>query len=105
VLQLMGWATGVFGLFTGQKDYLEYSGENYAGVALAVLALGMYTFIRTEDSPAKPAADTIVPANGSASYHQRDAPDVVLLDVAPEKKRTDGKVVGICMGAHRPRRT
>jgi len=94
---LMGWATGVFGLFTGQKDYLEYSGENYAGVALAVLALGMYTFIRTEDSPAKPAADTIVPANGSASYHQRDAPDVVLLDVAPEKKRTDGKVVGICM--------
>ena len=37
---LMGWATGVFGLFVGAefKDELQHPALNYAGVACAVVA-------------------------------------------------------------------
>jgi hypothetical protein len=37
----------MFGLFVGHSDTLEKPAMNYAGVALAVLALGMYTQIKT----------------------------------------------------------
>ena len=40
---LMGWATGVFGLFGTEKDHLENEALNYAGVSLAVVALLIFT--------------------------------------------------------------
>ena len=46
---LMGWASGMFGLVTnghGDLEHLKSPPLNYAGVALTVIALGMYTQIK-----------------------------------------------------------
>ena len=99
-LQLMGWATGIFGLFTGHKDELNSPAENYVGVALAVLALGLYTQVKTGDD-AKPAPTS--PAEAPSSL---EAPDVELLSSrgtrdAPDdkvKSKAGSKVMGVVMG-------
>ncbi|KAL1529473.1 hypothetical protein AB1Y20_000420 [Prymnesium parvum] len=44
---LMGWATGAFGLFGVDKSPLAHPELNYAGVALAVVALAIYSQIKT----------------------------------------------------------
>jgi glucose uptake protein GlcU len=93
---LMGWATGVFGLFVGAefKDELQHPALNYAGVACAVVALACYTQVKSEtgsDDPAatKPATMT---AGGpgslppevvvNAAGRPLEAPDVELLHAA-----------------------
>jgi len=43
---LMGWATGAFGLFGLPVNELQNKGLNYTGVALAVVALGLYSQIK-----------------------------------------------------------
>ena len=75
---LMGWATGVFGLFVGHKDVLASPAENYIGLALAVVALMCYTQVKTADD------DEPKPTNSIASTISRlEAPDVELLSSAP----------------------
>ena len=51
---LMGWATGVFGLFVGyeHRDHLDNPMLNYAGVALACVALMCYTQVKSVTSAA-----------------------------------------------------
>lgn len=46
---LTGWAISFFGLFGSEKDDLAEPGLNIAGVVLAVLALSMYTQIKTSE--------------------------------------------------------
>ena len=53
---LMGWAIGVFGLFGLEKNELDHPALNYAGVALAVVALGIYSQIKA--SLGKAAVDS-----------------------------------------------
>jgi len=73
---LMGWASGVFGLFGCDKSELTDVGENYAGVALAVLALVMYTQVKTAD----PAASKVQTTNADPLVvTSNEAPDVELL--------------------------
>jgi len=67
---LTGWATGMFGLFGTSRDHLADPHLNYIGVALAVIALSLYTQVKTVDQQK-------VKAGAVAS---RDAPDVELLD-------------------------
>lgn len=40
---LTGWATGMFGLFGTSRDHLDNPHLNFIGVALAVIALSLYT--------------------------------------------------------------
>jgi hypothetical protein len=42
----MGWATGKFGLFGLTPDKISNPGLNYAGIALASLAIGVFLFIK-----------------------------------------------------------
>jgi glucose uptake protein GlcU len=44
---LMGWATGSFGLFGTSKDELATPALNYVGVTLALIALIIYTQVRS----------------------------------------------------------
>jgi len=54
---LMGWATGAFGLFGTKKDELTHPALNYAGVAIAVVALCLYTQIKASTSKSQQAVD------------------------------------------------
>ena len=59
----MGWATGIFGLFTGHKDTLMHPVENYIGVALACVALSLYTQVRQGQAISKDNRTTLRPLN------------------------------------------
>lgn len=48
---LTGWATGTFGLFGKEKDSVEYFGLNCAGVAIAILLLAPFVFMKTGPEP------------------------------------------------------
>jgi len=105
---LMGWASGVFGLFTGHKDMLNNPVENYVGVALAVLALTLYTQVKTGE-----AAETKPCTSGSNTPPHvigfvNEAPDAVLLgsanhatcetaSAAGTPARANSKAVGVLM--------
>uniref|UniRef100_A0A7S2GGV1 EamA domain-containing protein n=1 Tax=Haptolina brevifila TaxID=156173 RepID=A0A7S2GGV1_9EUKA len=92
---LMGWATGAFGLFTGHKD--DYKPTlNYIGVALAVIALFMYTGIKTTD----PAKSNKVMSSDTRADQMND----ILLDnqpaepvEAPKQSAAAKKIIGILM--------
>ena len=107
----MGWATGVFGLFIGHPDVLDHPAENYVGVALAVIALAMYTQVRTGE-PARPKATSVAaaaasPAGLDARLEARlEAPDVELLnssfnttedDESSRARSGRDKMVGVAM--------
>ena len=71
---LMGWATGMFGLVTGGKgDQLAHPTLNYVGVALAVIALGMYTQIKASEQTkplnAEPGSDVLLDDVFSSQVH------------------------------------
>jgi len=91
---LMGWATGAFGLFTGHKDDLKHPALNYVGVALAVVALVMYAFIKTSD-PAKSG-------KVASSETRTDQMNDILLDTQPAEpaeppKSGSKQAVGVVM--------
>jgi len=50
---LMGWATGTFGLFGNSKDKLATPALNYIGVTLALIALIIYTQVKSEPDASK----------------------------------------------------
>lgn len=85
---LMGWATGVFGLFVGSqhRDHLDQPTLNYVGVAFAVVALGCYTQVKSEpNDPAatKPTNTSALPQDVAAGGDRPlEAPDVELLHAA-----------------------
>uniref|UniRef100_A0A7S2CIC8 Transmembrane protein 144 n=1 Tax=Florenciella parvula TaxID=236787 RepID=A0A7S2CIC8_9STRA len=54
---LLGWASGTFGFFGIEKSDISNVALNYAGVAVAVIALFMYMFVETESTD-KPAEDS-----------------------------------------------
>lgn len=104
---LTGWATGIFGLFTGHADHFaegtDHATLNYIGVALAVLALSLYTQVKTGEPSVKTVNRTTT--NGSQPLSSQgtlplEAPDVELLatqndDDAPAA--TGNKAVGVVM--------
>jgi len=47
---LMGWASGTFGLFGKDKDHVAHVGLNYSGVAIAIMSLGLFKFIKDTSS-------------------------------------------------------
>lgn len=84
---LMGWATGAFGLFDLEKDDLSNPGLNYAGVSLAVVALGIYSQIKPSLSSQPAATGGLEPlqANGKPFADEETAPrDASGTMLAPE---------------------
>ena len=85
---LMGWATGVFGLFVGSqhRDHLDKPTLNYIGVAFAVVALGCYTQVKnepTDPAATKPTNTSALPQEVAAGAERPlEAPDVELLHAA-----------------------
>jgi glucose uptake protein GlcU len=84
---LMGWASGMFGLVTnghGDLEHLKSPPLNYAGVALTVIALGMYTQI-------KPAEQT-----RAVNYDVGGMNDVLLSNhAATTKQQSVKRMLGI----------
>jgi len=54
---LTGWACGTFGLLGKSKDTVEHFGVNCAGVAIALLSLVPFAFMRQEDGRRPGAGD------------------------------------------------
>ena len=81
---LMGWATGVFGLFVGyeHRDHLHDPTLNYVGVALACVALACYTQVKSDTrqggSDSKPTTTRPLSAAG-LSQLTSEGPDIELL--------------------------
>ena len=96
---LMGWATGVFGLFVGSehKDVLDKPLLNYAGVACAVVALACYTQVKsvTRAASTKPAETAGFPPEvASAAELPLEAPDVELLRAANAGAHSGDRGIG-----------
>ncbi|CAK0841046.1 unnamed protein product [Prorocentrum cordatum] len=49
---LTGWASGAFGLFGKDKDHVAHASLNYAGVAMAIMSLGLFKLIKGTSSEA-----------------------------------------------------
>jgi len=67
---LMGWATGAFGLFGTGKDEGINKALNYTGVAIAVVALGIYTQVKASTGKSSQAIDVedgILPLRAGSS--------------------------------------
>lgn len=47
---LMGWASGTYGLFGLEKRAVRNMALNYAGLAVALVALALYLFVKPEDT-------------------------------------------------------
>ena len=74
---LMGWAIGVFGLFGLEKNDIKHPALNYTGVALAVIALGIYSQIKA--SLGKAAADSgLQPLQVTAASPCADLPSLAV---------------------------
>ena len=89
---VMGWATGMYGLFDTSKNALHNPTLNYTGVVLALVALAMYTQIETGPPAARPSSSAAV--NGGVPDMELD--DVLL--TAPDMRAKRGnRVAGVSM--------
>ena len=80
---LMGWATGVFGLFGTEKDHLENEALNYAGVSLAVVALLIFTQVKPSDGDDGDGLGKPTPTNGASTSTEPMLSQVAASDVLP----------------------
>lgn len=104
---LMGWATGIFGLFTGHADHFaphtDHATLNYVGVGCAVLALSLYTQVKSGEPSREKLLNTPSSTQplSAQSALANEAPDVDLLaPPAPEPNHKDSassKAIGIVM--------
>ena len=100
---LMGWATGVFGLFVGHehRDHLHDPTLNYVGVALACVALVCYTQVKSDtrkggDAASKPPPTRPITAAGLSIGDGRasEGPDIELLQTVSDIG--DAPSSGVC---------
>ncbi|CAK0852579.1 unnamed protein product, partial [Prorocentrum cordatum] len=47
---LTGWASGTFGILGKEKDFVAHPSLNFAGVAMAIMSLGLFKFIKDTSS-------------------------------------------------------
>lgn len=91
---LTGWATGMFGLFGIDKAPVEHRALNFVGVGIAILALGFFTQMSSEEpTPAKQIPDEADPERrdgGDAS----GSPTAALVNEEPPARNVGGFGMG-----------
>eukprot|EP00928_Gymnodinium_smaydae_P080226 TRINITY_DN63975_c0_g1_i1.p1 TRINITY_DN63975_c0_g1~~TRINITY_DN63975_c0_g1_i1.p1 ORF type:complete len:361 (-),score=47.46 TRINITY_DN63975_c0_g1_i1:198-1232(-) len=91
-----GWATGTFGLFGKDKDYVQYFALNCVGVVLAVASLAPFALMKSSDDDKTATASQA--ANAQDDLLLMPSPTTGSDQPGPETSRNQGSSIDFAMG-------